>query len=108
MAGQEIHLELLLGRRVRAINNTPMGRIEEIYAEPRKGECSVEEYLIGGYALLDRLSAWSVFLPLLHLLGASKSGKRYRVKWDQLDLTDVEKPRLKCSVSDLKESGENA
>jgi hypothetical protein len=87
------------------MNSKPIGRIEEIHAEPRKGECFVEEYLIGSYAVLDRLSAWSVFLPLLHLLGASKFGKRYRVKWDQLDLTDVQKPRLKCSVSDLKESG---
>ena len=102
MAKQEIAVELLIGRRVRALNNRPIARIEEIHAEPRKGECFVEEYLIGSYGWLERLAAWQIALPLLNLFGGKKLGKRYRVTWDKLDLSDAEKPRLKCSVDELE------
>ena len=101
--GYEIHVELLLGRRVFASNSQPVGRIEEIYAEPRNGECYIQEYLIGSYALFERLAAWGIFRHLVSFVGGKWWGKKYRVNWDKLDLTDAEKPRLMCSISELEE-----
>src|ERR1041385_742140 len=100
MTNREINLELLLGKKVYSRNNKPVGRIEEIHAEPRDGECFVEEYLIGSYGLFERLAAWTVILPLINLPGI-KSGRKYRIGWDKLDLSDPKKPRLRCLASEL-------
>jgi hypothetical protein len=103
MSDREIHIELLLGARVFAINNKPVGRIEEIYGEPLGGECFIEEYLIGDYAFLERLASLNIFRQLMTIVGANRLGKKYRIKWDMLDLTDVKRPRLTCSASELKQ-----
>lgn len=102
MATREVHLELLLGKRVLDSNEKPVGRIEEVRAEKQGDEWIVKEYLIGTAALLERLSAWTIGLKILHLLGARKIYGGYSVPWDKLDLTDLEKPRLRCSVEELK------
>ena len=99
---QEVNLELLIGKRVRALNGKSIGRLEEVHAELREGECFVEEYLIGSYAAFERLSAWSIGRAILKLFGATKAHGGYRVPWDKLDLTDTEKPRLLCAVEELK------
>lgn len=102
MATREVHLELLLGKRVLDSNEKPVGRIEEVRAEKQGDEWIVQEYLIGSAALLERLSAWTIGLKILHLLGARKIYGGYTIPWDKLDLTDLEKPRLRCSVEELK------
>lgn len=102
MATREVHLELLLGKRVLDSNEKTVGRIEEVRAEKQGDEWIVQEYLIGSAALLERLSAWTIGLKILHLLGARKIYGGYTVPWDKLDLTDLEKPRLRCTVDELK------
>jgi sporulation protein YlmC with PRC-barrel domain len=102
MANKEIYIELLLGKRVLDKRGKPVGRIEELCAESLKGECVVQEFHIGSYAGLERLSAWSIGRAILRLFGATKANGGYRVTWDKLDLTDPEKPRLLCSVKELK------
>jgi sporulation protein YlmC with PRC-barrel domain len=100
MARQEIHLELLLGKRVYALNGRAIGRLEEVCAEQHQGVASVNEFLVGRYAILERLSAWEIGRAVLGLFGSLiKSG--YRVRWDQIDFTDPERPKLTCQVSDL-------
>lgn len=99
MKAREVQVELLLGCKVVADDCTPVGRIEEICAEERQGELVVTEYLLGAYAILERLSASLVARGFLNSLGL-RSG--YRVPWDKLDLTDVKCPRLTCSLSELK------
>lgn len=101
MAEKEIHLELLLGRRVLSASGKSVGRLEEIIVEQVKGEYIVQEYLIGTFALFERLSAWSIGRAVLKLFGLTKKGG-YRVTWDKLDLSDAEKPRLLCSVQELE------
>ena len=102
MDKQEIHLELLVGRRVFSLNGRSIGHLEEVRAELRGGECLVEEYLVGAYAVAERLAALSVGRAILRLLGATKRHDGYRVPWDKLDLTDPKRPRLLCSVNELK------
>lgn len=102
MKEREINLELLLGKRVYGVTGKRVGRLEEIRAELRKGECVVQEYLIGSYAAFERLSAWSIERAILRLFGATKAHGGYSVPWDKLDLTEPEKPRLLCPVKELK------
>lgn len=101
MKRQEIHLELLLGKRVFTLNGQPLGRLEEVRAVlNNRGFFFVTEYLVGSYALLERLSAWRMgrtIMSTLHL----KRGESYRVRWEQLDLSDPNRPRLKCAVDEL-------
>ena len=90
---REIHLELLLGRPVRARNGRRIGRIEEV----RAGEhAEVTEFLVGEMALIERLAAMGLFEP--------RQGRKrgYRIRWDQLDWSDLYKPRLTCSVEELE------
>ncbi|BAY24552.1 hypothetical protein NIES2100_43470 [Calothrix sp. NIES-2100] len=102
MTTREIHLELLLGKQVLDSNGNAIGRIEEVRAEKQGEEWLVQEYLIGYAAILERLSAWTIGLGILHLLGAHKIHGGHTVPWDKLDLTNPDKPRLLCSLEELK------
>ena len=98
----EIHLELLLGKPVLDSTGKAIGRIEEVRASKQAEEWVVREYLIGYAAVLERLSAWTIGLGILHLLGAHKIHGGYTVPWDKLDLTNPNQPRLRCSLDELK------
>ena len=96
----EVHVELLLGEEVLAMNGQPIGRLEDIRTEVNRGHYFVSEFLVGSYAMLERLAAWRIGRAVLRVLGAKKK-QGYRVRWDQLDLTDPERLRLLCEVDDL-------
>jgi len=99
----EVNLELMLGRKVLAANGRSIGRLEEVHAEVRPGECLVTEYLVGKYALFERLAAWSMGRAFLSLFGSSlKSG--YRVPWEKMDISDPRRPRIACDVSELRKT----
>jgi sporulation protein YlmC with PRC-barrel domain len=100
MESKSVHAELLLGKRVFGLNGRPVGHIEEIRAEVKSNECFITEFLVGSYAAFERLAAWNIGRAVLTVLGGRRKGG-YRIPWDQLDLTDVETPRLRCSVSEL-------
>jgi hypothetical protein len=99
---REIHAELLLGRRVFAKDGEPVGRIEEIIAEPRGNLLAVSEYHLGSYALMERLSASPFGRALLEFFGAGRIGRGYRIPWERLDLSDPEKPKLLCAIDQLE------
>ena len=101
MESRDVHLELLIGRRVRARDGRSIGRLEEVCAEPQGSDLIVTEYHVGSYAVLERLSAWSIGRTLLRLFGPTGQRGDYRVPWDKLDLSDPRQPRLLCEVSDL-------
>lgn len=103
MATRELRLELLLGKCVFDAVGDRVGRIEEMRAEQQNDEWVILEYLVGIAAIVERLSAWNLGTGLLHLLGARKIHKSYRIPWDKLDLSDPDRPRLTCTVDQLKE-----
>ena len=105
MAQQEIHLELLLSKRVVDANGQLAGRIEEVCAEQQGEETVIQAYLLGPDALGARLAVWLTGLRLLHWLGAGQSNRGYRVPWDKMDLTDPEQPRLRCVKEELPRLG---
>ena len=96
----EVNVELLLGRGVYAQNGRRVGRLEEVRASLEKGACFVDEYLVGNYALFERLASLHLGRALLHTFGLRSHG--YRVPWDKLDLTDPARPRLLCTVAELE------
>src|SRR5215204_4046051 len=100
MKKQEIHVELLLGTKVYALNGHAIGRLEEIRAAVDKGHCFVSEFLVGNYAFLERLAAWPIGRALLRVFGAKRKDG-YRIRWDQLDLADPQHLRLLCKTEEL-------
>ncbi len=91
-----VHFELLLGRKVHDSEGRRVGRILEVHAEPEGKDCVVREYLLGTAALLTRLG-----ISAERLLGLPVHREPVRVPWDQMDLSDPERPRLRCSVEEL-------
>ena len=86
----EIPLDLLLGRMVRTPEGARVGRIHEIQVSESR---EVLEFLVGRQALLRRLSALGLIRRKL---------KGFRIRWDQLDISDPTDPRLICAVDELK------
>ena len=101
MKRQEIHLELLVGKKVFALNGRSIGRLEEVRAELNaRGHCFVTEFLIGSYAFLERMSAWRIGREIMRTLHVKRNAG-YRVRWEQLDLSDPQRPQLLCEVEEL-------
>jgi hypothetical protein len=99
MATRNINVELLLDRQVKDSEGRHAGRIEEIRARRDGEESVVESYHLGPEALLERLAAPVVRLSIFRALGLRANG--WRVQWDQLDLSDPEKPVLRCRREEL-------
>jgi sporulation protein YlmC with PRC-barrel domain len=102
MATQQIHAELLIGRRVRALNGRVIGRVEEIRAVQKERGCFVEEFLTGSYGFLEQLAGLSIGRAILRVLGARSKESSYRIPWDKLDLSDPARPKLLCALSELR------
>jgi sporulation protein YlmC with PRC-barrel domain len=100
MSKQQVHAELLLGEKVFALNGQSIGRLEDIRTAKNRGHYFVSEFLVGNYAMLERLAAWTLGRALLRVLGARRE-EGYRIRWDQLDLSDPQRPRLLCNVDEL-------
>jgi len=90
-----LRLDRLLGREVVAGNHQCVGRLEEFRAEVHGSRCEITEYVIGAAGLLERLG-----VGVRLLLGRRGSG--YVARWDQLDISDPEHPRLTCAVEELR------
>ena len=95
----ERRVELLLGRRVRALDGRVIGRIEEMHAEREHDYYVVTEFHVGPTALVERLA--------VRHFGFTLAGRvhGYRVRWNQLDLEDADTPRLTCPVEELEHLG---
>ena len=93
---QEVRLERLLGCQVLAANNQALGRLEEVRVEQRGNRYVVTEYLIGALGLFERLGVGARLL-----VGGRGTG--YAARWDQLDISDSEHPRITCPIEELRQ-----
>lgn len=100
MAKYEVHLELILGQKVYALNGRSIGRLEEVRANADGQTCVVTDFLVGSYAITERLSAWIIGRAILRVFGARQKGG-YRIRWNQLDVSDSTHLRLLCKTSEL-------
>jgi len=98
----EVYLERLLGVEVRELDGAKVGRIEEVRTTEQDGDCVIEDFLVGGAAWLERLSVRAVQWLGLKWLARWLASHGYVVPWDQLDLSDPEHPRLRCSREHLQ------
>jgi hypothetical protein len=100
MEPREIHIDLLIGTRVRTLSGECAGRIEEILVERRDDDWRVVAYHLGPDALIER------FMGNLRALGIVRTAMRgkhgYRVAWRQLDISDPEHPCLRCALDELE------
>jgi hypothetical protein len=91
-----VRLDRLLGRRVLAANNRSIGRIEEFRAERQGAGWVVVAYAIGRDGLWERLGLG------VRLLFQLKTAGGYLARWDQVDLSHPDVPRLRCRVDELQ------
>lgn len=96
-----VHVELLLDREVRDPSGKRAGRIEEIRARRTGSEIVVEAYHLGPVATLERLAAPIIRRGLFAAIGGPRHSHGRRVRWDQMDFSDPEHPRLNCPVEEL-------
>jgi hypothetical protein len=91
-----LRLDWLVGREVYTANNRRLGRLEEFRAARQSNHWIIGEYVVGTAGLLERLG-----LGVRLILGINRPGG-YVVRWDQLDLSEPARPRLTCSVEELR------
>jgi hypothetical protein len=103
--GRRIRVHKLLNRRVLDAGGKPVGRIEELRARVRDGACVVEEYVLGREGLMERLSVSELSLVALSALGARHGATGHRVPWEQMDLSDPHRPRLRSAPGDSQGGG---
>lgn len=103
MRQRQVHLELLVGTKVRDASGKCAGRIREVRTHHEGEECLVDEYLIGGGGLMESLSVAGFSTSVIHLLGGRGHGPSRRVRWDQMDLSDPKRPRLRVRCEELDE-----
>lgn len=101
-AVREIHLERLIGCKIRDADGRNVGAIEEIEAELQDGEWVVVKILTGPIGMLTRLSSLGPGAWLLGFLGARKSFGGHEIACRDLDWRDPMHPRLRCPVGELE------
>ena len=94
---RNLHLELLIGRRVCDTDGKTVGRIEECKGTIHGKRCYIDEFHVGTGALLERLG-----ISTAQLVGWTIERKPLRIPWQKLDLTDPEHPRLRCAKEELE------
>jgi hypothetical protein len=100
-AAREVRAELLLGRKVLGPGGRVDARIEEIVLEPRGEDYVVREYLSGPEGFLEEMLDLAGGMPLLrHLPFVGRKIRRRPIRWDWLDLSNPESPRLRLPPSD--------
>jgi hypothetical protein len=91
-----VRLDRLIGRKVLTGNNRVLGRLEECRAERRGDAWVVTEWLIGSAGLMERLG-----FGVRMILGL-RAGRSFVARWDQLDLSNPDRPRLNGSTDELR------
>jgi hypothetical protein len=92
----DVRLDRLVGREAYTANHRRLGRLQEFRAERRGTSWVITEYVIGAAGLMERLG-----LGVRLILGL-KRATGYVARWDQLDLSNPDRPTLRCAVEGLE------
>jgi sporulation protein YlmC with PRC-barrel domain len=105
MSVREIRVTELIGRRVRDRDGRSVGRVEELVCEielrPDGRDYVVRELHVGAIAFLEAVGGSTLVRALFRTVGHGSGYTRYRVPWAALDLTDVERPRVRISREEM-------
>ena len=92
----ELRLDRLLGRRVLGRNNESIGHLEEFRADKHGTGAAITGYVIGKAGLLERLGVG------VRLLLGEPRGSGWVARWDQVDISNPDRPRLTCTTDELQ------
>lgn len=84
-----VHLEKIAAKKIRDIDGRLAGRLEEVHADWRGGECIVTHFVIAPRGTY-----------ILRQIGF-KRANAYVVAWDRMDFSDPGRPRLNCRLGEL-------
>jgi sporulation protein YlmC with PRC-barrel domain len=105
MSVRQIRVTDLIGRRVRDRDGRSIGRVEELVCEIELRadgrDYVVRELHVGALGFLEAVGGSALAKALFRTLGRGSGYTRYRVPWDALDLTDVERPRVRISREEM-------
>lgn len=96
----EVHVERVIGKKVRDAGGDVVGRLGELVVEELGGECVLTEIHIGPSAMLERIGVFVTQLPYFALIPIPRW--QYRVGWQQVDWSDPDNPRLRVRKADLE------
>ena len=99
---REIRVDLLAGRMVCDPTGRRVGRIRELIAEvarPGSGEYVVREFHLSTGGLVEALAGTQLARVLADRF--SRPPNRIVVGWQDLDLSDPERPRLRRPLAEL-------
>lgn len=99
MRRRRVTLQSLLGRLVLDCDGVRVARIHDVLTDWDGERCVVREWLLGTGALRQRLG-----VRALHLLGLRSETPPVRVPWEEMDLTNPARPRLRCRKDELPRS----
>jgi sporulation protein YlmC with PRC-barrel domain len=99
-SAREVHVERLLGYRVRDADGRVLGRLEDFGVEIIDGETVVTEFHIGSAAFVGRITGFVSQLPIIDRLPFHL--EEYRVPWQHVDLSDPRHPRVRVPRSALE------
>jgi hypothetical protein len=100
---RELRVELLVGRKVVDATGEKAGHIEEIVAEYREGGMYVTEVHLGRTGFAERFSLGNAGQLFTSFFGARmKSRHAFRYRWEDVDFSDPERPRLKLNARALE------
>jgi sporulation protein YlmC with PRC-barrel domain len=94
-----VRLERLLGRLLVDHLGVPVGRIEDVVAEPVGDAYRVTHVVVGPNGRVAQLFAVGYQLPTLRALGLGRKPRIRRLPWSWLDLSDPDHPRLRAEVA---------
>jgi sporulation protein YlmC with PRC-barrel domain len=100
MTARELHVEQLLGKKVRDVDGQIVGRLEEFHLEVVDDEHVVTEFLLGPAAAVRRVGVFLTQLPLFRFIPMRK--KEYCISWTLIDFSDPDRPSVRARRDDLK------
>ena len=98
----DVNVDLLIGKKVHDAEGNKVGRIEEFRVTQTDKSCTLDAYLIGASALIQRLSAWTLVRPISRGLRSRNIYTVYEVPWQDMDLSDPARPRLRIARAELR------
>jgi sporulation protein YlmC with PRC-barrel domain len=105
MSTREILLNDLVGRTVHDVDGRAVGRIQELHAEIELHEHGndyvVREFHIGIFGAFEALAGTRFTRMVMHRLSRFSGYRTYSVPWEQMDLSDPERPRATQSKATL-------
>jgi len=94
MPNRELRLEELLGRVVRTAAGRPVGRIEDVTAEPEGADYVVREVILGEMGFGAWLYSMAAELPTFKSLGFGGRYPTRAIPWHWLEFSDPHRPRF--------------